>query len=156
MSVAKNLLFIENNTMVPAFTPSGTALSADTNGLSIDRQGYETVGVGVAIGDISGTPTATNVQIKVQDSSDQSTWTDYAPDGTTIETTGLTADDTNTYLRVDLSAAKRYIRFVAQPNFTGGTSPSVPFTCMALLADRQRNDLFDAASQYTQTFTQGQ
>ena len=151
MSVGKNLLFIENQSIVPAFTPSTTALSTNTNGLGIDRTGYETLGIGLAVGAATGSPTAQSIIVKLQDSADNTTFSDFD----SIETDALTADSTNTYLRVDISGARQYIRAVAEPTFTGGTSPEIPFSCMILLADRQRNDLFDSATQYTQTFTQG-
>ena len=154
MSVAKNLLFIENQELRPAFTVTTTALSADSNGTGIDRTGFETVGVGLAVGAATGSPTARSVVIELQHSTDNTTFVDLTDrDGNVVTTDGLTADSTNTYLRVDLSAARQYIRAVAKPNFTGGTSPAIPFVCMLLLADRQRNELFDAETQYTQTFT---
>lgn len=154
MGVGKKLLFIENQVMNPAFTVTTTALSASTNGIGTDRRGYETMAVMAAVGAATGSPTAQNVEVTIQDSADNSTFANLLDrDGNAVTTTGLTADSTNTYLRVDLSDARRYVRAVADPNFTGGTSPAIPFQCTLLLADRQRNDGFDDATQYTQTFS---
>ena len=104
--------------------------TASVNGTSIDRQAHSMAGSCVlhtVLGADSGSPSALSVQSKVQHSPDNSTWSDYKPDGVNVaeDAAALTAASTEQSTSVDLTAAARYIRAVTTISFTGGTSPAV-------------------------------
>lgn len=106
------------------------AASAGTiNGASIDRVAHNMAGSCVlhqATGASTGTPTTISVQSTLQHSPDNSTWSNYEPDGATVQqTAALTAVNSDNAVAVDLTNANRYIRSVTVVAFTGGTSPTV-------------------------------
>lgn len=105
------------------------AASAAVNGSSIDRVSHsmaQSCVLHTVLGADTGSPSAISVVSKIQHSPDNSTWTDYEPDGVTVAASAaLTAIDTENGLAVDLTAADRYIRVVTTPTLTGGTSPTV-------------------------------
>lgn len=100
------------------------------NGAGIDRRGFESCTLFASTGDIAGSPTATTVDIKLQDSADNSTFADL----TGAALTQITAADTLEQKDIDLSGAKRYIRIVRVVAFTGGISPTVDVGVGVVLA----------------------
>jgi len=113
--------------VVTSVEPQSSA-AATINGTGIDRQAHSMAGCCVlhqAAGAVGGTPTTTSVVTKLQDSPDNSTFSDYKPDWVNVATNAaLTAANTENSLSVDLTAANRYIRAVTTVAFTGGTSPT--------------------------------
>ena len=116
------------------------AVTTDGAGSSIDRLGYAHMLATINATVNSGTtPT---IDCKVQDSADGSTgWADYVPgvyfdSNNTAQTEAafpqVTTDGVQK-LDVDLSAAKRYVRFY---NTVGGTTPNVTVSVVALLGQR--------------------
>lgn len=119
-------------------------VTTDANGSAIDRLRYSHLMAGLNVTVSSGTnPT---LDVKVQDSADGSTgWADYTPSvvfsnnlsGVTtaafpqVTTTGINKLD------VDLSAAKRYIRFAQT---VGGTQPSMIVAASAWLTQYDLSD----------------
>ena len=106
-------------------SPGGTALSGTTasNGSSVDTQGLSGPVHGVFLaGAATGTPTSFSVACKLQESDDGSTgWADIANQRTgTLDAAGEVAV-------VQGHHTKRYVRTVATPAFTGGTSPTLPY-----------------------------
>ena len=105
------------------------AASAGTvNGASIDRQAHGmplSTTVHTAVGALTGAPTTASVISTLQHSPDNSTWTNYLPDGvnTAVEP-ALTAATTENEIDVDLSLAYRYLRVQTVVAFTGGTTPT--------------------------------
>jgi hypothetical protein len=106
-----------------------SASAGTINGNSVDRFLHNMPGSAVlhsGLGAISGAPSASSVTTKLQHSSDNSTWTDFKPDGANVALLApLTAANTEGSLNVDLSLANRYIRAVSTVAFTGGTTPSL-------------------------------
>lgn len=96
------------------------ARTASANGSSLDLQGYN--GQVVArLNSAAGTGTTPTLDVKIQDSADNSAFADVA--GLTFaQVTTAAFKDT---LRIDPRAVRRYIRMVAT---IAGTSPS--FTCV--------------------------
>src|SRR6185312_15509284 len=93
-----------------------SSTGATINGASIDRQLHgnalscvlHTIG-----GAVTGAPTTSSVQSKLQDSADNSTWADYKPDTVNVaQAAALTAQNTENSLSVDLTNARRFIRAV--------------------------------------------
>ena len=113
------------------------AASAAVNGGSIDRQAHsmaQSCVLHTALGAAAGSPSAISVVSKIQHAPDNSTWTDYEPDGVNVATSAaLTAADTENSLAVDLTAAYRYIRVVTTPTLTGGTSPTIEVVADVIL-----------------------
>lgn len=81
----------------------------------------------VQTGATTGTPSTISVAGKLQHSDDNSTWTDYTDPSTNASAaiTAITAASTASSVDVDLSQAKRYVRAVVTPAFTGGSSPTI-------------------------------
>lgn len=103
-----------SNSLAPA------ARTTTVNGTSLDLQNY--------IGDImavlnsaAGTGTSPTLDVKLQDSADDSAFADVA--GKTF--TQITGTASLQTMNIDVRAVRRYIRLVAT---IGGTSPS--FTCV--------------------------
>ncbi len=113
------------------------AASAAVNGGSIDRVSHsmaQSCVLHTAVGAESGAPSAISVSSVLQHSPDDTTWTNYLPDGvTTAQSAALTAANTENGLAVDLTAAYRYIRVVTTPVLTGGTSPTVEVVADVIL-----------------------
>ena len=105
------------------------AASAGTiNGAIIDRAAHNMAGsllLHQAVGAETGSPSALSVQTTLQHAPDGSTWTNFAPTGTAIQTATLTAANSENAISVDLTAAYRFVRAVTVVSFTGGTTPTV-------------------------------
>ncbi len=113
--------------IAPRMSVAPMAISTAENGTSIDRLGFESCIVGVGVGATSFT-----VDAKVQDSTDGSTnWADI----TGAAMTQIVSADSVGKIALDLRGAKRYIRVVVTPGFTGGTSPDVLVSAVASLAE---------------------
>jgi hypothetical protein len=106
--------------------------SSAVNQDSIDsEQGFPAESIMVHVrGEIaSGSPSAATVAWKLQESSDNSTWTDALDNtgtliGATLNVKTVAVDN---YARVEGIGLnrKRYLRLVLTPAFTSGTSPAV-------------------------------
>jgi hypothetical protein len=105
-----------------------SASAGAVNGGSIDRFAHSVPGSCVLhsiVGAVSGAPSATSVITKLQHAPDNSTWTDYKPDGVNVATIpAITAATTEASLNVDLTLAARYIRAVSTVSFSLGTTPA--------------------------------
>jgi len=96
--------------------------ASDVNGASVDRLDYGSCVIVALTGAATGTPSAQSHRFKVQESADDSTWSDV-----TDATITIAADDTSAELDLDLTARKRYLRVVydaSNSSFTDGTSPA--------------------------------
>jgi hypothetical protein len=108
---------------------SAAAGSFGVAGVSIDRQSILSALLIVSLGAVTGAPSAIAVDVKLQESDDNSTFTDV-PSGAI---TTLTAANTNGFLAVDLAGRKRFIKPVGQVAFTGGTSPTIGLSAHLVL-----------------------
>jgi hypothetical protein len=110
--------------VLPESSAAGTI-----NGSSIDRALHnlpQSCILHQVVGAETGAPSATSVQTKLQDSPDNSTWSDYKAGTATVqETAALTAASTENTAAIDLTNANRFIRAVTIVAFTGGTSPAI-------------------------------
>jgi len=108
--------------------PQTISGSSAVNGSAVDRSGYESCMVAASVGAATGSPTSYSVATKLQDSANGTNgWTDIASGAT------ISADNTGSALRVDLSSARQYIRAVSTPTFSGGSSPAVPHHATIIL-----------------------
>lgn len=119
--------------IVPAHTPGASA----GNGIVIDRLGYRTALMGLAVATVAE---SSSIVAKIQhgDASNGSDMEDYNPNDADITTATLNTSNTNSFVDVDLAGAKRYIRVVTS---TTGTAPS--FASYVALGDVEYGDGFN-------------
>lgn len=103
--------------------------TADQNGTGVDTQGYRDGMLVVQAGNIDTASTDETYVVELEESDDNSTWSDVADVTVTI-----TADNQTGVVRVpELNVArKRYLRAVLN---VGGTTPSFPGTAVFLLGE---------------------
>lgn len=101
--------------------------TSDTNGTGVDTKGYRDGMLLIEAGDIDLASTDETYAFKVQESDDNSTFTDV-----TGATTTVTADNQSKLIRLsELNVTrKRYLRAVLD---VGGTTPSIPCSATFLL-----------------------
>ena len=99
------------------------------NGTGVDTMGYNSAVAVIIAGDIDLTTGDETYAFKVQESADNSTFTDV-----TDATTTVTADNNVKYIRVEGlgTSRERYLRVVAT---LGGTTPSWPGSAFFLLGN---------------------
>lgn len=102
------------------------ARTANANSSSIDLEGYEG-DVLIVLHSAAGQGTNPTLDVKIQDSADNTTFADVA--GYTFAQVDNAAGGSLQTLKVDTRAVRRYIRAVAT---IGGTSPSFTFSVIAL------------------------
>ncbi len=104
--------------------PALVSGSSAVNGVGVDKLGFDDGMAVIATGAIAGTPDSVSLAVKVQESADNSTFTDV-----TGATATITAANTVARVKVpDMLNRKRYLRAVVTPTFVGGTSPSIGFS----------------------------
>lgn len=111
------------DSILSKFSLRPQAVTANTNGTGVDTQGYNSAVATIEVGAVSGT--SPTLDIKIQDSADNSSFADV----TGLTFTQVTAANNSQVLRIEglnTSTRRRYLRAVAT---VGGTSPS--FTCAA-------------------------
>ena len=103
--------------------------TADANGTGVDTQGYRDAMLVVQAGNIDLADADETYVVELEESDDNSTWSDVA----TISVT-ITADNETGVARVaELNVTrKRYLRAVLN---VGGTSPSFPGSAVFLLGE---------------------
>lgn len=103
-----------------AVSPQSLSGTTAANGVGIDRSGYDSMKIIGSTGAVSGTPSSFTVTYKLQDSADNSTFTDVSGQSFTVA-----AADSENSLNVNLIGLNQYIRVVMTPAFSGGSSPAV-------------------------------
>lgn len=113
------------------FTLRPQAITANTNGGSVDALGYNSAALALEVGAVSGT--SPTLDVKLQESADNSAWSDVT--GTTF--TQVTAANNSQIMRVEGlgTSRKRYLRVVAT---VGGTSPNFTAAVNILLGRAYR------------------
>lgn len=106
--------------------------TADANGTGVDTQGYRDAMLVVQAGDIDTVSTDETYVVELQESDDNSTFSNVA----TISVT-ITADNQTGVARIpELNVArKRYLRAVLN---VGGTTPSIAGSAVFLLGEAYR------------------
>ncbi len=113
---------------------SGEATAID--GITIDRNGFYGAIFAVGLGNTSGAPTRFGITFKVQQKSGETDWVDVSGksitfSGETVANQGRLSGEIN----VDLKSLARYIRCVATPTFTAGTTPKVEIAATVVLGE---------------------
>lgn len=118
----------DNVAVTKSISPESDLGGSPVDGASVDTLGYETAMLVFESGAISGSPSATSIAVKLQESADGSTgWADANDNtGTPIGGT-VTAANSVLLARIEGLGTnrKRYLRVVETTTFTGGTSPAV-------------------------------
>jgi hypothetical protein len=108
--------------------PQSFSGSSAVNGSSVDTKGFNTAVIKASGAAASGSPSAATLAVKLQESSDNSTWADALDTtGTVIGfTLTVTSANASNLARIEGLGVnrKRYLRAVITPAFTGGTSPA--------------------------------
>ena len=124
MTIYDDVKIIGGVSLVPQSISGSTAV----NGTSVNTEGYTTAAIH-AYGDAAtGTPTGATLAVKVQESSDNSTWSDALDNtgtaiGFSLTVTSAAAENVARIEGLNLNR-KTYLRAVITPTFTGGTSPA--------------------------------
>lgn len=118
----------DNVAVDPSLAPQSDAGGSPVDGASVDTLGYNTAMLVLESGAISGSPSATAIAVKLQESADGSTgWADANDE--TGAPIGGTVTEANKVLLARIEGLgtnrKRYLRVVETTTFTGGTSPTV-------------------------------
>jgi len=108
--------------------PQSFSGSSAVDGSSVDTQGFNSAVIKASGAAASGSPSAATLAVKLQESSDNSTWSDALDTtGTVIGfTLTVTSAAASNLARIEAlgTTRKRYLRAVITPAFTGGTSPA--------------------------------
>lgn len=118
----------------------GIDVSTSKTGTIIDRDGFRDGILHVILADVTGSPTAVDVTVKLQhsDTDQPSDFTDVNVQGVASVTQSLTAAGEETELHINLEGLKRYVRAVVTANLTGGTSPKVNVIGTLVLGNAER------------------
>jgi hypothetical protein len=105
----------------------GIDVASSKTGVIIDRDGFRDGILHVILDNVTGSPTAVDVTVKLQhsDTDQPADFADVDVQGVTTVTQSLTAAGEETELHINLEGLKRYVRAVVSANLTGGTSPKV-------------------------------
>ena len=115
---------------VSSIVPQSVSGSSAVDGVSVDTLGYENAKLHVYAAEASGSPSAAVVAVTLQESADGTDGWANALDNTGavigFTISGLAAAGSAMAARIEgLNLnRKRYLRVVATPTFTGGTSPA--------------------------------
>lgn len=119
----------DNIKLAQSLAPQSVTGSSAVNGTSVDTKGFNSAVLSAYAGQTSSNPTVANMAYKLQESSDNSTWTDALDNtGTVIGgTAGVVSAAQAILARIEGLGLnrKRYLRIVVTPSFTGGTTPAV-------------------------------
>lgn len=123
----------QNNTILGVGQPPGTALSGTTANNGTGRDMGEGVGQTHAVcmtGAATGSPSSYTVIFKLQEcATSGGTYTDIS--GATVTATG---DNQTKHIRTNKRTLP-YVRVVATPAFSGGSSPTAPVASMVFTQD---------------------
>lgn len=127
-----------------AFTPRAMSGEVAMSGVVIDRKGYESAVFTLTAGNYTSTPTAINVECKVQHATAESgsftDVTDLTDSTTPVIHTHVSGEVTSVReqtqeLAIDLKPCSRYVKLVVTPDFTGGSDPTLFFGATVTLGD---------------------
>ena len=115
---------------VSSIIPQSVSGSAAVDGVGVDTEGYDNAKLHCYAAEASGSPSAASLAVTLQESVDNSTWTNA------LDNTGVVIGFTLTGLQAaaGVNAARieglnlnrhRYLRIVVTPTFSGGSSPAV-------------------------------
>lgn len=101
-------------------------------GPKIDRLGYDAAVFSLQTGTPSGSPSVVGVTAKLQTMSGETDWVDISGASTIISGESIPHQHE---INQDLKSQSRYIRMVATPHFTGGSSPKIEAAATCVLGE---------------------
>lgn len=145
-TVYDNLKVIGGTSVAPQSISGSTAV----DGSSVNTEGYSSGEIYAYGAAASGTPTGATLAVKLQESSDNSTWTDALDNtgtviGFTLTVTSAAAENAARIEGLNLNR-KTYLRAVVTPSFTGGTSPASECYAQILLGAALQKPVDSATS----------
>jgi hypothetical protein len=119
----------DNIKVVTSVKPQSLTGSTPATGASVDTLGYDNAKIHAYAVTTTSNPSVATVTVKLQESADNSTWTDANDNtgtviGFTLDAHAADAPGAARIEGLNLNR-KRYLRVVATPAFTGGTSPAI-------------------------------
>lgn len=115
------------------------SLAATVNGNEVDGRGFRSASFILNTGIADGDPVSWSIAYTVQEREGAADDWATAVDAAGSNITGTLAGSSDAYekvaIDVDLERQKRRMRIVAVLAFTGGTTPTLPFACMAVLGN---------------------
>lgn len=111
---------------------SGTTevLSGAIDRMTADEQGFLSCKIIGTVGAATGSPSSFSVVYKVTHcATSGGTYADYTdPSTNAAASVTISTASSLSQLNVDLSQANRYVKLSATPAFSGGSSPTIPFS----------------------------
>lgn len=119
----------DNVTIVNSLKAQSFTGSSAVNGSGVDTLGHGSAVIKAHGAAASGSPTTATLTVKLQESADNSTFTDALDNtgtviGFTLTNTSAAAENIARVEGLGLNR-KRYLRAVITPTFTGGSSPAI-------------------------------
>lgn len=117
----------DNVEVQKSLAPQSDAGGSEVDGSSVDTLGYNTAMLVFETGAASGSPSAIAIDVRLQESDDNSSWSD-AKDNTVTVIGGQVTEENHVLLaRIEGLGLnrKRYLRVIETTTFTGGTSPAI-------------------------------
>lgn len=110
-------------------------VTLDQNALLANGGPFREAVFALQIGAVSGTPDSFTATLEIQDSADGSSWADVTNTKELVEAASVVASAANTTktLGVRLKGLRRYVRASVVVDFTGGSTPSLLLSVLALL-----------------------
>ena len=119
----------DNIRVVTSVKPQSLTGSTAATGASVDTLGYDNAKIHAYAVTTTSNPSVATVTVKLQESADNSTWTDANDNTGTVIGFTLDAHAADAFNAARIEGLnlnrKRYLRVVATPAFTGGTSPAI-------------------------------
>lgn len=112
------------------------------NGAAVDREGYLSAIFTADVSAISGSPTASAMELAVSHCDTSGGVFEAVPDDCLFVGCAARQDiaaSQQAVWQIDLIACKKYVKVTATPDFTGGTSPAATATYALVLGDKRRN-----------------
>jgi hypothetical protein len=112
-----------------SLAPQSFTGSSAVDGSGVSTAGYDNAAVHAYGAPASGSPSAATLAVKIQESSDNSTWSDALDNtgtviGFTLNCHSAAAENVARIEGLNLNR-KQYLRAVITPAFTSGTSPAI-------------------------------
>lgn len=133
-----------------SLAPQSFTGSSAVNGTSVDTIGGDSAAIRAYGAIASGSPTAASLVVKLQESADNSTFTDALDNtgtviGFTLNCKTVAGDNLARIEGLGLNR-KRYLRAVITPAFTAGTSPAILGFAEIVIGNTQQRPVDSAVS----------
>jgi hypothetical protein len=117
----------DNVEVSKSIAPQSDAGGSALNGAGVDTLGYNTAMLVFETGAASGSPSAISIDVRLQESDDNTNWSDAIDNSVTVIGGAVTEENHVLLARIEGLGLnrKRYLRVIETTTFTGGTSPAI-------------------------------